>query len=300
MTGWRWLIPLGIAAFQLGGCTSLPSDSWSAVGAKRAFLTEHEQNARSYESRGSLALALREWLVISAVAPGAAEPLAEIGRLQGAIASRVEKKLREGKSALGKGRYADAELQFLKALALQPDNADAARELKALEGRRAFAKLAAAPKVSTEAVSAYRAPSPEPDDGSGYDAAEVAGAGRSSPPAAAEQAKTASAPTRPAVDGNLRLALQDLSKHNYEAALQRFALARKSREASDEVLDRYIADTRKILAERHYDEGVSAFRAARYDQAIVQFSKALEYEPGHQKAKLYLTSARELEVRLGQ
>ena len=300
MTGWRWMISLGIAGLQLGGCTSLPSDSWSAVGAKRAFLTEHEQKARSYESSGSLSLALREWLVISAVAPEAAEPRAEIGRLQGAIASRVEKNLGEGKSALGKGRYADAELLFLKALALQPDNADAARELKALEGRRAFAKLAAVPKVSTEAVEAYRAPPPEPGKGAAGDASELAGAGGSAAPAAADDARTAPGAGKPATEGNLRLALRDLSKHRYEAALQRFSLARKFGEAPDEVLDRYIADTRKILAERHYDEGVSAFRAARYNQAIVEFSKALEYEPGHQKAKLYLTSARELGVRLGK
>jgi hypothetical protein len=45
---------------------------------------------------------------------------------------------------------------------------------------------------------------------------------------------------------------------------------------------------------------VSAFRAAQYDQAVVEFGKALEYEPGHQKARLYLTSARELGMRLGR
>ncbi len=300
MIGWRWMIPLGIAALQLGGCTSLPSGSWAAAGAKQAFVIEHSKMARSYESSGSFALALREWLVISAVAPEAAEPGAEIERLEGAIASRVEKKLRKGKSALGKDRYADAELQFLKTLALQPDNADAIRELKALEGRRAFAKLAAVPKVSTEAVQAYRAPPTEPGNGAGDDAAELADGGALGVPGANEETKKAPATGRPAAEGNLRLALQDLSKHQYEAALQRFTLARKHGEASDEVLDRYIADTRKILAERHYDEGVSAFRAARYDQAIVEFSKALEYAPGHQKAKLYLTSARELGVRLGK
>ena len=80
--------------------------------------------------------------------------------------------------------------------------------------------------------------------------------------------------------------------------MEHFIRAKKAAEAPAEVLDKHITEMRGVLAERHYDIGVSAFRAARYDQAVAEFAIALKYNPGHQKARLYLGSSRELQTRL--
>jgi tetratricopeptide (TPR) repeat protein len=264
MNGRYWIIPLTIAALYLGGCTATPQRS---LIAKWDFVREHEQLARSYESDGSFQHALQEWLIISAVIPDALEPQTEIGRLERVITERVTRYLQAAKAALARSDYAGAQLQLLKVLALQPDNQEAIGKLRKLEARRAYNRLAHAPKVSRKVIRTYKAPTEQP----------MGKAGEKS---------------------NLKQALLHLSNEQYEAALERFILARKLEEASDNVLEEYIINTRNTLAEQHYDKGVIAFRATRYSQAVVEFKMSLKYNLGHQKARLYLETASELQTRM--
>lgn len=259
-----WIIPLTIAAFYLGGCSATPTRS---LITKWDFVREHEQLARSYESDGSLQPALQEWLIVSAVMPEALEPQTEIARLESLIAERVTRHQQAAKAALAKSDYAGAQLQLLKVLALQPDNPEAIGELRKLEARRAYNRLARAPRVSGKAIRTYKAP-------------------------------TEQAMGKAAEKGNLQLALRHLSNAQYEAALERFILARKLEEASDGLLEEYITNTRNTLAEQRYDKGVTAFRAARYKRAVAEFKMSLKYNPGHQKARLYLETASELQTRM--
>lgn len=295
MIGRYWIIALGIAALQLGGCGTAPAldtDYWSSGATKREFVQKHKQMARSYESDGSLQHALQEWLIISAVVPVASEPRTEVDRLEKLIASAVRKQQFAAKAAIAKSDYGRAQLQLLKILALQPDNPHAFGELKKLELRRTYAGLARAPKVSGKAIQAYAVPRMRPGeskDGSSDsgNAPGSIGNAKKTPPVGSSGGK-----------GNLQLALGHLSNREYEAALERFMLAQKLKEAPAPILEKHIADMRSALAERHYDNGVSAFRAARYDQAVSEFKKALGYDPEHQKARLYLGSASELQMRM--
>jgi hypothetical protein len=261
-----WIISLTTAALCLAGCTAtLPR----TLMTKRDFVRQHEQRARRHESDGSLQSALQEWLIVSAVIPEATEPQSEITRLEKSIDEGVAICQQAAKAAVVKSDYAGARLQLLKALALQPENQEAIAELRKLEARHVYARLADAPKVSGNAIGAYNAP-PEQQVGKGGER------------------------------GNLRLALLYLSKEKYEAALQSFILARKHGEAADEVLDEYINKIRDSLAEQHYDKGVIAFRAARYKQAVAEFKMSLKYKPGYEKARLYLETASELQSRMAQ
>ena len=196
------------------------------------------------------------------------------------------------RSAAEKYDYQRAQLYHLKTLALQPDNAEAIGELKKLEMRRAYGGLAQVPKVSRNAVRAYAESAGAPD--AQYDL----GATDAAPASAKEVQKTAvETGSGDQGRGNLKMALQHLSNREYEAALRRFKLAQEKKEAPAPILEKHITEMQNLLAEQHYDNGVSAFRAARYELAVSEFKKALSYDPEHQKARLYLGSASELQMR---
>lgn len=293
-----WLVLLAIAVLQLAGCASAPTidiEELQLGSVREAFAEQHEKQAREHESSGSLRLALQEWSAISAVFPEASEPRAQIERLQRLITLKVAKYQRTAATALTKADYAGARLYYLKTLALQPDNRDAIASLKKLEVKSGYSRLAKAPKLSGKVVQAYELPG-ESSDGKAVGA--IAEPVKSSSPAGAAQAKFHATVASPSAKGNLKLALRYLSEKKHEAALAHFLLARKHKEASTQVLNKHIAYTRGVLAEQHYDIGVSAFRAASYDLAVVEFKKALEYNPQHQKARLYLGSATEMQTRL--
>jgi len=298
MTSQRWVFALGVTAMQLAGCTTAPTidfENGLLGSVKKGFAEKHEKLARDYESNGSLRLALEEWRAISAVSPDVSDPQIEIERLQQVISLRIAKHKRVAEVALKKPDYANAQLQFLKVLALQPGNQDAIRALKQLEAKTGYARLASAPKVSGKVIQAYGAPAINSNRKAGI---EIVNLERPSGPATVVQMT----PTPPAdssgSESNLSLALRYLSEKQYDKALAHLLLARKLKEASAGVLNRHIAYTRNVLAEQHYDNGVSAFRMASYNLAVVEFKKALEYDPQHQKAGLYLRSASEMQVRL--
>lgn len=282
-------------ALQIGACTSPPSmdaDYWAAESSKREFVKKHERLARKHESTGALQRARQEWLIISAVIPQSSEPRIEIDRLDKAIAAAVRRHQSTARSAAARHDYQRAQLYHLKTLALQPDNAEAIGKLKKLEMRRAYGGLAQAPKVSRNAVRAYVESTDTPDaryDLGARDAAPTPGKGVE---------KTAVETSRGVQGrGNLELALRHLSNREYEAALRRFKLAQEQKEAPAPILEKHITEMQDLLAEQHYDNGVSAFRSARYELAVSEFKKALSYDPEHQKARLYLGSASELQMR---
>lgn len=292
----RWGILLGVAILPFIGCSSVPSsytEDWSSVEAKRVFVTERKELARGYESNESLQTALQEWFVISAVIPENSEPRTEIDRLEKEILKRVKRHREAAKSALAKKNYQRAKLHYLKILALQPDNQDVIRELKQLEAKLSYARLTRTPKITNKLVQGYAAPSAQVTS-------KVAGDNPNRPPGEVSdgQAHKASTVESYRRKDNLRLALGSLSKQEYQVALEYFIRARKLGEAPASLLEKYITDTRYILAERHYDQGVAVFRAARYEQAIKEFQKALKYNPDHRKARLYLGNADEMRMRL--
>ena len=297
MTSRRWIVTLGVIAIQFAGCATAPTidvENGSLMSVKKGFAEKHERMARGYESSGSLRRALEEWRAISAVFPEASEPKVEIERLLQLISDRTTKHERRAKAALVKSDYDKARMRFLKMLALQPDNWEAIRALKKLEVKAGYARLASAPKVSSQVVQTYAAPTINTNS-----QAEISTVNLKHPTGSAASVQLIPSPANSSRnESNLKRALRYLSKKQYDTALAHFLLAREHKEASEDVLNKHIAYTRAVLAEQHYDNGVSAFRMASYDLAVAEFKKALEYNPQHQKARLYMRSASELQVRL--
>lgn len=237
-------------------------------------------------------------MIDAAMGGGSSSARAEAARLGRAAKSRAKKHLKSAKAAKKRSDFRRAELELLKVLALKPDDAEAIKMLKTLERRRSYASLAAAPRVSDivqNEVDVYTTPSMQSKNHKGSNRMRNGGGTVTrSPPGNRKMSKTIARSSQ--VSGtNFRRGLTHLSRDEYELALKSFVSAEKHGEGPAEDLDRYLAETRELLADQHYKQGVVAFRAAHYDRAVSEFALALEYSPGHQKARFYHSSAKTLQ-----
>ena len=282
----------------LSGCSSTPNgyaDEIALRKIKRDFVTNHERLARSYEADNALNEARREWQLIHALAPQRSDTRLEISRLDKEINKRFGVHREAALAAEKRADYEEAVLEWLKSLALQPDNSQAIRKLQNLEGRRAYAGIVSEPRVSdvvAREVDVYTAPSVR----SGGAPAEP----KTVPEQLADEPLSASiehpGAERVKADENnrFRRGMSHYSRKEYEAALKFFLQAQQAGEEPREQVERRIAETRRMLADWHYQQGIVAFRSARYGQAVDQFEQALHYVPGHHKARFYRSSAQEL------
>jgi tetratricopeptide (TPR) repeat protein len=105
-------------------------------------IARHRQLAQQYRQSGDLAAAAAQWQVLSLLAPNEPAYRSELAETRAAIGRRVQEHYAAGTAALKSGdpeRAADA---MLRALALDPSNADAAQALRDIEKRR-LARIAA-------------------------------------------------------------------------------------------------------------------------------------------------------------
>ena len=124
-----------------------------------AFIAAQRQEARRLESGADLASARLRWRYVGALAPGDEEAELEIARLDGLIRARIAALIAQGETAMMRGRAAEAQTAFLKALALDGENEQARRRLREIDVAAAFARqerrdreaLAAARPAGTEA-----------------------------------------------------------------------------------------------------------------------------------------------------
>lgn len=279
------ILPL-LLCFPLLACQSVPS-RYAGLGQPReliAFIDEHRSAAQTLEARGALREAQREWQLIDAVTPGDAGAKQHIRRLQAKLAEQFERHRKAAHTAARKGQYRQSRQQLLKALALSPEAGSLISDLKSVEARLAYAAMPAEPKVA-------KGPQSE---------VEVYTAQRQ------QSRKTASPVRQPAknVDRakpyeqpgvvSRQQATDLVAQGRYEAALKHLQVLRQSTGA-DPQIDAQIAEVRGILAKRHYARGVDAFRNARYGEAVSEFEQTLRHEPGHHKARFYLSSAQALD-----
>jgi tetratricopeptide (TPR) repeat protein len=294
MTEPPWIFLVWIAIFQLLGCSTVSTVGVDQGSERAAFVKKHAALARDYESSGALHLALQEWLAVSAVLPGAPDPDKEIKRLRKSISAKVAIYERLADISIAKSDYDTAQLKYLKALAVQPDNQGVIQRLKKLDAKIGYAGLASIPRASGTAPHADYEPTRSPNT------KVMIGIEEQKPATSSGQIITHPSPNDSEGTANLDIGLKKLREKQYAAALDHFMLAKKLKETSDEVINKHIAAARKLIAEQHYAKGVSAFRMASYELAVTEFKKALEYDPQNQKARLYLGSAREMQMRLAE
>ena len=149
-----------------------PAPRSAAADAAAAAAAEHRQLARRHAQVGDYASAAREWHIVLLLVPRDDEARKEYDAARAAIRERVRENLQAGLTASRNGETERATQAMLRVLALDPENAEAAKVLREIDRQRA---------ARIQASQAQRA--------ARESQASVANAGRAAPaPAAASEA----------------------------------------------------------------------------------------------------------------
>jgi len=136
-----WLPLCGV--LLLGACAEAPVQSTapaprsSAADAAAAAAVEHRQLARRNAQAGDHASAAREWHIVVLLAPRDEEARKEYDAERAAIRERVRENLQAGITASRNGETERATQAMLRVLALDPENAEAAKVLRDIDRQRA-------------------------------------------------------------------------------------------------------------------------------------------------------------------
>jgi hypothetical protein len=102
------------------------------------FIAEQRAEAQRLEMNGMVARARLHWRYIGAIVPNDPEAAREVARLGALIRTRSDMLLQQGEAALMRGRTAEAQVAFLKVLALDGGNQRARARLREIDTRAAL------------------------------------------------------------------------------------------------------------------------------------------------------------------
>jgi tetratricopeptide (TPR) repeat protein len=153
-----------------------PAPRSPAADAAAAAAAEHRQLARRSAQAGDHAAAAREWHIVVLLAPRDEEAHKEYDAERATIRERVRENLQAGLTASRNGETERATQAMLRVLALDPENAEAAKVLRDIDRQRATRIQAgqaqrAAKETGTSAANAGRA-APAPAQGATAEASE--------------------------------------------------------------------------------------------------------------------------------
>jgi len=126
------------------------------------FIADQRAEARRLDASGLITEARLHWRYVAALLPNDAEAKSEVARLDAAIRARVDALIAQGAAAVARNRLPDAQLAFLKALAIDGTNERARSRLRELDTRAAF--LAQDRKDQRAREAARNSGSESPDD----------------------------------------------------------------------------------------------------------------------------------------
>ena len=270
------------------------------------------QRALTASAAGDLAVAEISWHVVTLLAPEEPSYQHALASTRAAIRREVDEAIQSGNSAIRGGDSDRASAAFLRALALDPDNAEAARALREID-RRKLGRIQAdrAAKVRAEEPVARAQPSrsaPANDTGNGtYEveqALEIFNAGD--------------------INGGLRDLRSWIDAHPQDrVARHRIAVAvfdraaeferRGSREQALSLYETAIAlrgepasgwparvdAVRKALSNEYYDRGVRAERTD-LEAAVRAFEASVRYDSSNVKASARLAQTKTALAKLKQ
>jgi len=142
-----------------------PAPRSAAADAAAAAAAEHRQLARRHAQVGDYASAAREWHIVLLLVPRDDEARKEYDAARAAIRERVRENLQAGLTASRNGETERATQAMLRVLALDPENAEAAKVLREIDRQRAAresqasvanaGRAAPAPAAASEASESY-------------------------------------------------------------------------------------------------------------------------------------------------
>jgi len=311
------LVAAGVAV--LASCAEVPPTPGPAPVVRAVpgdkelerAVARHRELARKYQAAGDLAAAAAHWQILTVLAPGDDAYRRELVATRAKIEREVHTRLAAGNAALNHGdtdRAADA---MLDVLALDPDNAEAARTLREIERRHAARTQAArAAKAGGTAMAApaasrqngRRAPAPDPVDA--YDleqplemlaAGDVDGGLRDLHRFVAAHSRDRAA--RNQIGNAVYERARDLeTQGEREQALRLYEEAVSLRGSAAAGWNTRIRALKKSLGNEYYEIGVKAYPTDP-SLAVKAWEASLRYDPQNTKAATRLKDARVASVK---
>jgi tetratricopeptide (TPR) repeat protein len=244
--------------------------------------------ARAYEKRGDLPNALRSWEVVKSFVPGDAEAERKVAQLEKQIPAVADQHFHKGVAFFNTHSYALARKEFLSALYLNPDQAEAIQYLKERLAGNDFLTYEVKKGDTLKEVARKVYEDPQKDFLIAYfNGLRVEGPLEPPlllrmPVLAPPPVKKTSAPAKSEAEYKFEMTLDPQEVPERAGGTDR---EKKHQEST-------------ALAEAHYLKGVNFFVEEQIEKAIQEWETTLSLEPKHPKAKKDIETARNLLQKL--
>jgi tetratricopeptide (TPR) repeat protein len=319
-----WLEMCGVVV--LGACSQVPIAPGPAqdppVAAMRSLssyfesplesaVAIHQKLALQYKGAGDLAAVATQWQILTVLAPDDTAFRRELAAARAAVRRSVTENLQAGAAAHRAGDNERATQAMLRVLALDPENAEAAKTLRDIDRQKMV-------RIQSERASKFRledlaspyrtapaATAPAPDSRDGYDleqrlemfkAGDVTGGLREL--RAFVDANPKNRAARQRIGATVYERGRELeTKGSREPALALYEQAVALRGDALPEWTARIQALRKALSGEYFDKGARAYRSD-VALAIRQWETSLRYDPQNLKASVRLQEARLAQEKL--
>jgi tetratricopeptide (TPR) repeat protein len=287
-----------------------PAPGSAAADATAAAIGEHRQLARRHAQAGDHAAAAREWHIVLLLAPGDDAARKERDVERAAIRQGVRDNLQAGLAAARNGESERATQAMLKVLALDPENAEAAKVLREID-RQKLARIQAnqaqraARENQTNAVRTAPGPAMAAESSESYDleqpiemfkAGDINGGLRDFRAFVDANPRNDAARQRIATLVYER-GVESEQKGSHEQALMLVDQAASLRGKPVPEWSARAQSLRKAISADYYDRGVQAYRND-VAGAIKLWETSLKYDPQNRLAQAKLSEARTAQDKL--
>jgi tetratricopeptide (TPR) repeat protein len=307
------------AAAALAGCAQIPEErppapppapTASAPTVSRTVgeaIARHRKLADDARRAGDLATAAQQLQVLTVLAPDAAAYVRELATVRASIDKDAREAVQAGVAAMSAGELDRASASMLRALALDPSQADAANALREIDRRRLTRiqadKAAKVAQQGNAPGSGVARAQTEVNDGFDIEQAiEMVRAGDASNGLRDLRAYVAANPNNRAVRQRIGNAVADRAREledqkAKEQAVSLYEQAVALRGDGNAPWAARMAPLKKALSQDYLDKGTRAYRT-NLAQAITFFETSVKYDPQNTAASIKLKEAKTAREKL--
>ncbi|MFO1302313.1 MAG: hypothetical protein U1F54_01200 [Burkholderiales bacterium] len=316
----RLVLVSGIAA--VAGCAQVPpaqdrpaAPSVAPPSAAAAptrnvadAIARHRKLADDARRAGDLATAAQQLQILTVLAPDDPAHARDLAAVRASIDKEVRDSLQAGNAAMSAGDLDRASGAMLRALALDPTQADAQKTLREIDRRRLTriqADRAAKVAFQDQLANRYTAPRPQGDGNDAFDveqALEMIRAGDTSNGLRDLRTYVDANPGNRAARQRIANAVADRAKEledlgNREQALALYEQAVALRGDAGAPWAARMPPLRKKLSAEYLDKGTRVYRT-NVAQAIAYFETSVKYDPSNTQASIKLAEAKNARDKL--
>ncbi len=271
-------------------------------------VARHRKLADDARKSGDLATAAQQLQILTMLAPDDPAYARDLAAVRASIDKEVRDNLQAGNAAMSAGDLDRASAAMLRALALDPTQADAQKTLREIDRRRLTriqADRAAKVTFQDQLANRYTAPRPQGDSNDAFDveqALEMIRAGDASNGLRDLRAYVEANPGNRAARQRIGNAVADRAREledqgNREQALALYEQAVSLRGDASAPWAARMAALRKKLSAEYLDKGTRVYRS-NIAQAIAFFETSVKYDPSNTQASIKLAEAKNARDKL--